>query len=456
MMKKVLVVDDEESIRESFKMIFEFEGYRLLLAATGEEGLGLAEGEDPDIIFLDVKLPGIDGMQALEMLKQRRIDTPVVMISGHGTIDTAVQATKMGAFNFLEKPLERERLLLLARNALQTKRLQQENTDLRLRFARNYKMIGDSEPMLRLRETIAKAAPTNATVLITGESGTGKELIARALHKNSKRADSRFVQVNCAAIPEELIESELFGHERGSFTGATEKKVGKFQQADGGTIFLDEVADMSAKTQAKVLRVLEEGEVERIGGTKTVRVDVRVIAATNRDLLTMIADGGFREDLFFRLNVVPIEAPPLRGRIEDIAPLVEHFVAVFSDENNFKPKKFSADAMEALSRRPLKGNVRELRNLVERALILTAGDTITPADLPPEPGAIPVTAAGGGTFLVSSTLREFKERSERAFIVTKLRDNNWNVLQTAKSIGTPRSNLYKKIEQYDISQEKDG
>ena len=342
----VLVIDDEESIRDSFKMIFEFEGYRLLLAATGEEGLGLAEGEDPDIIFL-VKLPGIDGLQVLEKLKQRSIDIPVVMISGHGTIDTAVQATKMGAFNFLEKPLERERLLLLARNALQTKRLQQENTDLRLRFARNYKMIGESEPMLRLRETIAKASPTNATVLITGESGTGKELIARALHKNSKRAGSRFVQVNCAAIPEELIESELFGHERGSFTGATEKKVGKFQQADGGTIFLDEIADMSAKTQAKVLRVLEEGEVERIGGTKTVRVDVRVIAATNRDLPEMIADGNFREDLFFRLNVIPIEAPPLRERLDDTQSLVEHFVTVFSENNNFKPKKFGAEALEA-------------------------------------------------------------------------------------------------------------
>ena len=452
----VLVIDDEESIRDSFKMIFEFEGYRLLLAATGEEGLGLAEGEDPDIIFLDVKLPGIDGLQVLEKLKQRSIDIPVVMISGHGTIDTAVQATKMGAFNFLEKPLERERLLLLARNALQTKRLQQENTDLRLRFARNYKMIGESEPMLRLRETIAKASPTNATVLITGESGTGKELIARALHKNSKRASSRFVQVNCAAIPEELIESELFGHEKGSFTGATEKKVGKFQQADGGTIFLDEVADMSAKTQAKVLRVLEEGEVERIGGTKTVRVDVRVIAATNRDLPEMIADGNFREDLFFRLNVVPIEAPPLRERLEDTQSLAEHFVSVFSENNNFKPKKFSAEALEALSRRPFKGNVRELRNLVERALILTEGDTITPADLPPEPGVLPAAVAGGRAFLVAPTLRDFKERSERAFIVSKLRDNNWNVLQTAKSIETPRSNLYKKIEQYDISQEKDG
>jgi two-component system nitrogen regulation response regulator NtrX len=451
----VLVIDDEESIRDSFKLIFEFEGYRLLLAATGEQGLTLAEVEDPDIIYLDIKLPGMDGLQVLEKLRERRVQAPVVMISGHGTIDTAVQATKMGAFNFLEKPLERERLLLLARNAIQTRRLQQENTDLRLRFARNYRMIGDSEPMRRLRETIAKAAPTNATVLITGESGTGKELIARALHKNSKRADARFVQVNCAAIPEELIESELFGHEKGSFTGATEKKIGKFQQADGGTIFLDEVADMSAKTQAKVLRVLEEGEVERIGGTKTERVDVRVIAATNKNLPEIIADGHFREDLFFRLNVVPVVAPPLRERLQDIPALVEHFVDVFCEENNFHPKKFSREAFDALAGRPLKGNVRELRNLVERALILSEADVITPTDLPPEAGTIPASVRGAA-FLAAPTLREFKEDSEREFIVAKLRGNSWNVLQTAKAIDTPRSNLYKKIEQYRISQEKDG
>ena len=358
----------------------------------------------------------------------------------------------MGAFNFLEKPLERERLLLLARNAIEQKRLLQENIDLRLRFERNYRMIGESKPMQRLRETIAKAAPTNATVLITGESGTGKELIARALHRNSKRTEARFVQVNCAAIPEELIESELFGHEKGSFTGATDKKIGKFQQADGGTIFLDEVADMSAKTQAKVLRVLEEGEVERIGGTQTVKVDVRVIAATNKDLLREIEEGNFREDLYFRLNVVPLVAPPLRERLEDIPALVDRFVTVFSEENNFRPKSFSPEALKELASRPLKGNVRELRNLVERALILSEGDIIGPEDLPPEGG---VAVGPAGTALSARTLREFKERSERAFIIAKLREQDWNVLQTAKAIETPRSNLYKKIEQYGISQEKD-
>ncbi len=449
----VLVIDDEESILESFRMIFEFEGYHLLVASSGEEGLALAENEEADIVFLDVKMPGIDGLEVLRRLRERDPEAIVVMISGHGTIDTAVQATQMGAFNFLEKPLERERLLLLARNALETRRLQRENIDLRLRFARNYKMVGGSEPMRHLQEVMAKAAPTNATVLIAGESGTGKELIARALHRNSRRSDARFVQVNCAAIPEELIESELFGHEKGSFTGATEKKTGKFQQADGGTIFLDEVADMSPKTQAKVLRVLEEGEVERIGGTKTIKVDVRVIAATNRELPRMIEKGEFREDLFFRLNVVPIQAPPLREHIEDIPELVEHFVTLFCDENNFKPRSFSPEALEALSRRPWKGNVRELRNLVERALIMSESKVIGAADLP-EAG--PLGAAGGGLAVSAATLREFKERVERLFIVEKLTEHNWNVLQTAKAIGTPRSNLYKKIEQYDIKQERDG
>ena len=449
----VLVIDDEESILESFRMIFEFEGYRLLLAGSGEEGLALAEGEEADIVFLDVKLPGIDGLEVLRRLRERDPEAIVVMISGHGTIDTAVQATQMGAFNFLEKPLERERLLLLARNALETRRLQRENVDLRLRFARNYKMVGGSEPMRRLQETIAKAAPTNATVLIAGESGTGKELIARALHRNSRRADARFVQVNCAAIPEELIESELFGHEKGSFTGATEKKTGKFQQADGGTLFLDEVADMSPKTQAKVLRVLEEGEVERIGGTKTIKVDVRVIAATNRELPRMIEKGGFREDLFFRLNVVPVHAPALREHLEDIPDLVGHFVALFCDENNFKPRRFSPEAFEALGKRLWKGNVRELRNQVERALIMSEGEEIGAADLP-EAG--PLGVAGGGLVVSGATLREFKERAERLFIVEKLTEHKWNVLQTAKAIGTPRSNLYKKIEQYGIKQERDG
>lgn len=449
----VLVIDDEESIRESFKMIFEFEGYKVLTAGTGEEGLTLVELSPPDLIFLDVKLPSMSGLDVLRSLKEQRKTVPVIMISGHGTIETAVEATRMGAFSFLEKPLERDRLLILARNALETHLLKQENAVLKLKFNLNYRMVGNSKPLMELQEMIAKAAPTNATVLITGESGTGKELIARALHKNSKRAGSRFVQVNCAAIPEELIESELFGHEKGSFTGASDRKIGKFQQADGGTIFLDEIADMSQKTQAKVLRVLQEGEVERIGSNQTIKVDVRVIAATNKDLPKMIEDGEFREDLYFRLNVVPVYSPSLRSRSEDIPLLVDHFSTIFCEENNFHRKKFSAAALNMLMKRQLKGNIRELRNLVERALILSDGDTIEPADLPGS-GA-EASLAVDNIISGSSTLKEFKDISERKFIVEKLKENNWNILQTAKAIDTPRSNLYKKIDQYEIKKEND-
>lgn len=450
----VLVIDDEESIRDTFRMIFDFEGYSLLTAGSGEEGLDIVAKDNPDIIFLDVKLPGIDGLETLDKIKQSGVGTPVIMISGHGTIETAVEATKRGAFNFLEKPLERERLVLLAKNALETSKLKAENRDLKLRFERNYRMVGSSQPLTQLQQTIAKAAPTNATVLITGESGTGKELIAHAVHKNSKRANAKFVQVNCAAIPEELIESELFGHEKGSFTGANERKVGKFQLADGGTIFLDEVADMSAKTQAKVLRVLQEGEVERIGADRIYKVDVRVIAATNKDLLKLIGENEFREDLYFRLNVIPVWSPPLRERADDIPGLIEHFVNIFCEENNFKPKTFSEKAVELLKNRPWKGNIRELRNLVERALILSDGDVIEPSDLPDIDGAAGL--ALDKVIARSNSLKDFKDASERAFIIAKLNENDWNILQTAKNIDTPRSNLYKKIEQYNIDKDKDG
>lgn len=448
----ILVIDDEESIRSSFRMIFEYEGYQLLAAGTGEAGLTMAESHAPDLIFLDVKLPGMSGIDVLRALKQKSISAPVIVISGHGTIETAVEATKMGAFNFLEKPLERERLLLLTHNALETQRLKLENSALKLKFARNYRMVGASPALRQVQSLIAKAAPTNASILITGESGTGKELIARALHENSRRAAGRFVQVNCAAIPEELIESELFGHEKGSFTGATDRKVGKFQQADGGTIFLDEVADMSAKTQAKVLRVLQEGEVERIGGNQTIKVDVRVIAATNKDLPRLISENSFREDLFFRLNVLPIASPALRERAEDIPALVEHFAALFCEDNNFRQRRFSPEALEILKKRHWKGNIRELRNFVERALILSERDLIGPADLP---GGAESAIALDRVVGAARTLQDFKNMAERLFIVEKLRENSWNILQTAKVIDTPRSNLYKKIEQYGISKEKD-
>jgi len=450
---RVLIVDDEEAIRSSLKMIFEYEGYEVLLAANGPAGLKIAEKEAPDLVFLDIKMPQMDGLEVLKRLKAAEGSPPVVILSGHGNVKTAVEATKLGAFDFIEKPPESERILLVTRNALGQKRLVDENRRLKLTFDEKYRMVGQSGALEKVWEAVRRAAPTNATVLISGESGVGKELVARAIHRNSLRKDEAFVQVNCAAIPEELIESELFGHEKGSFTGATEKQIGKFELAHKGTIFLDEVGDMSLRTQAKVLRVLQEGEVERIGSQKTIEVDVRVIAATNKELEEAIGRGDFREDLYFRLSVIPVRVPPLRERGEDVPVLVQHFVKQFCVENNFRPRAFSSAAIEALKRHPWRGNVRELKNAVERLLIMAEGDEIGPEQLgevlrrPAESGSAP---AG------PPTLRDFKESAERAFLVGKLRESNWNISATAAAIGTPRSNLYKKLEQYGISQEKDG
>ena len=451
---KVLIIDDEDAIRSSMKMIFEYEGYDCLLAANGPAGLKIAERELPDLIFLDIKMPQMDGLEVLKALKADENSPPVVILSGHGTVKTAVEATKLGAFDFIEKPPESDRILLVARNALSQRRLTEENRRLKLSFDERHRMEGESGALQKVWEAIRRAAPTNATVLITGESGVGKELVARAIHRNSLRKDEAFVQVNCAAIPEELIESELFGHEKGSFTGATEKQIGKFELAHKGTIFLDEVGDMSLRTQAKVLRVLQEGEVERIGSQKTLNVDVRIIAATNKDLEHAIEKGDFREDLYFRLSVIPIGVPPLRERPDDIPPLVKHFVTQFSAENNLKRKTFAPAAAEALKRHPWRGNVRELKNTVERLLIMVEGDEIRPEHLsdvlrrPAEGSPAAPDAAG--------SLRDFKESAERAFLVQKLRESRWNISATANAIGTPRSNLYKKLEQYGISQEKDG
>ena len=453
MKSRVLIVDDEEAIRSSLKMIFEYEGYEVLLAANGPAGLKIAEKEAPDLVFLDIKMPQMDGLEVLKRLKAAEGSPPVVILSGHGNVKTAVEATKLGAFDFIEKPPESERILLVTRNALGQKRLVDENRRLKLTFDEKYRMVGQSSVLEKVWEAVRRAAPTNATVLISGESGVGKELVARAIHRNSLRKDEAFVQVNCAAIPEELIESELFGHEKGSFTGATEKQIGKFELAHKGTIFLDEVGDMSLRTQAKVLRVLQEGEVERIGSQKTIEVDVRVIAATNKELEEAIGRGDFREDLYFRLSVIPVRVPPLRERGEDVPVLVQHFVKQFCVENNFRPRAFSPAAIEALKRHPWRGNVRELKNAVERLLIMAEGDEIGPEQLgevlrrPAESGSAP---AG------PPTLRDFKESAERAFLVGKLRESNWNISATAAAIGTPRSNLYKKLEQYGISQEKDG
>jgi two-component system nitrogen regulation response regulator NtrX len=461
MKNRVLVVDDESSIRSSLKMILQHAGYAFLEASSGQEALEKAAGSEPDVMLLDVKMPGMDGLEVLETLRRQGVDVPVIVVSGHGDIETAVKATKLGAFNFMEKPFGEERVLLEIRNALEQRRLRRKADVLELEYERQFEMVGGSPLMKELRSVIMKAAPTQATILITGESGTGKELVARAIHGNSGRREAPFIRVNCAAIPEDLIESELFGHERGSFTGATARQVGKFLQADHGTIFLDEVGDMSPRTQAKVLRALETGEIEPVGAARVITVDVRVIAATNKDLSVEIRKGRFREDLYFRLKVVPIECPPLRERAEDIAELIEYFCSG-------TPRRFSPAATEALARYPWKGNVRELRNTVERLLIMIpqgqggSREVIELADLPADLRGAPAEATVTGALgegiapLVAShaTLKDFKEAAEKEFLLAMLEKNDWNISRTAKEIDTPRSNLYKKLEQYGIGKDR--
>ena len=420
----------------------------------------------PDVVVLDIKMPGMNGLETLAAIRAVDEALPVAMISGHGTITDAMQATRMGAFDFIEKPFTSERVLVTVAKGLELRELRQQNRELRLAMEAKYEIVGRSPNLMTVLDAVTRAAPTGATVLLLGESGVGKELVARTIHRNSPRAGQRFIQVNCAAIPEELIESELFGHEKGSFTGATEKQLGKFEQADQGTIFLDEVADMSPKTQAKVLRVLQEQEVERLGSARTIKVDVRVIAATNKNLEEGIQRGEFREDLYFRLNVIPIVVPPLRERREDIPQLVEHLAKRTSEEHNLKAKRFDVRAMEALQGYRWRGNIRELRNAIERVMIMTPGDVIHVGDLPLElRGEATVTAGALGTGSTgasvggepaAATLKEFKDTAERAFLVRKLRESGWNISKTAEAIETPRSNLYKKLEQYGIAQDKDG
>jgi len=452
----VLVVDDEGDIRSSLRMILEYEGYGVAEASSGEEALAKLENDRPDAVLLDIKMPRMDGLEILARVKQSDPALPVVVVSGHGTIATAVEATRLGAFDFMEKPLERERVLLVLRNALASSRLEKENRDLKLSFEERFRLIGDASAMKAVSEQIALAAPTKASVLITGESGSGKELVARAVHRNSPRSGKPFVRVNCAAIPEELIESELFGHEKGSFTGALRDQAGKFVQADGGTIFLDEIADMSLRAQSKVLRALQDGEIEPVGAAKSFVVDVRVIAATNKRLEDEIAAGRFREDLFFRLNVVPIRVPPLRERRDDVPALVAWFTESFCAEHGLKPKTVAPDALEMLRGLPWRGNVRELKNAIERLLIMTPGTVIRAADIPPGLGLPPAAEGHDGMPSAegsSSTLQHFKDAAERAFILAKLEEHDWNIAATAKAIDTPRSNLYKKLETYGIRRE---
>jgi two-component system nitrogen regulation response regulator NtrX len=445
--RSILIVDDEPGIRSSLGSILREEGYRVEAVASGEECVESIRNGRFDLVLLDVWLPKMDGLATLERLLDLDSMPMVIMISGHASIETAVRATKLGAFDFIEKPLALEKTMLAVKNALEHLRLEEENRRLRAELERNYHILGDSVPMKALRQLIALTAPTNSRVLIYGESGTGKELVARALHAQSPRSSRAFVEVNCAAIPEELIESELFGHARGSFTGATESKVGKFQKADGGTLFLDEVGDMSLKTQAKVLRVLEEQRFEPVGSNQPVRVDVRVIAATNKRLEEEIARGTFREDLFYRLNVIPVSVPPLRERIEDIPVLAAHFLSEYSAAYGRRPKELSSAAVAVLLRYPWPGNVRELKNVIERLVIMCPQETIDPQHLPPEL----FRGAPREPQSVAATLQEARSAYEREFILRKLEENQWNMTRTAAALGLERSHLYRKMKTLGIS-----
>jgi two-component system nitrogen regulation response regulator NtrX len=446
---RLLVVDDEPGIRDAIKQVLEYEGLEVRAAASGGEALSVYPEFRPHVVFLDVKMAGLDGLETLTRLRDLDPDAVIVMISGHGTIATAVEATRRGAFDFLEKPLDADRLLVTVRNAVEHSALAGENTRFRKESESRFQMVGDSAALDEVRQIIARVGPTNARVLITGENGTGKELVARAVHDSSPRRTAAFVEVNCAAIPSELIESELFGHMKGSFTGAVTDRAGKFEQADGGTLFLDEVGDMSPSAQAKVLRALQEGVVTRIGGSKPIKVDVRVIAATNKVIAEEIAAGRFREDLFYRLNVVPIQVPPLRERREDIPLLVKHFSQQLASGAGMAGKRFDESGIERLKQRHWPGNVRELRNAVERLLILAPGKTVTGADVTRLLGD--ATAAEAVDPL--SVADDFKDL-EKNFLLQKLREHDWNVSETARTIGVPRSNLYKKLERYGLSREQ--
>jgi two-component system nitrogen regulation response regulator NtrX len=452
-MASILVVDDEPGVRSSVAGVLRDEGFEVETVGTGEECLELVAQRAYDVVVLDIWLPGIDGLTTLQRLVERQVDAQVVIISGHGNIESAVRAIKMGAFDFVEKPLSLEKTVLVVRNALRQRDLESENRALRARVDRQDMMVGESPAMRHLREQVAMAAPTQGRVLILGENGTGKELVARTIHQLSRRRTGPFVEVNCAAIPEELIESELFGHVRGAFTGSVADKPGRFEQANGGTIFLDEIGDMSLKTQAKVLRVLQEQVMERVGGTQRIRVDVRVVAATNKDLQAEIRAGRFREDLYFRLNVIPIFVPPLRDRSEDIPLLADHFMALLAQEYGRRPKRFAPEAMARLQHFSWPGNVRELRNTVERIMIMAADEVITPRDLAfLGQDASPVVDAPRP---FASTLADARERFEKEYILATLAAANGNMSKTAELLGVERSNLYKKMKAYGIAPRRD-
>ncbi len=442
----VLVVDDEVAIRDTLEQILSYEKYTVRKAADGPAALALVADGPVDVVLLDIKMPGMDGFEVLDRLAAEQPRLPVIVISGHGNIETAVEAVKKGAYDFLEKPLDRARLLVTLKNCLAHRQAESDRRILAEHVAPAMPLIGESPGIREVRSFVAKVAPTEATVLVTGENGTGKELVVRALHQGSSRRERPLVEVNCAAIPRELVESELFGHVKGSFTGAEKSRIGKFEQADGGTLFLDEIGDMSEEAQAKVLKAVEESRFQRVGGTATRQVDVRIVAATNHDL--SLPDSGFRQDLFFRLNVLAIHLPPLRERGDDIDLLLDHFMVTLAMQLKTDPKQISTDARALLREHSWPGNVRELRNLVERLLILVPGREVRPRDIPSLPGR-----ADGGQELelfVYNDFQEFKARSEGVFLQHKLRENRYNVSKTAESLGMQRSNLYKKIAKYGL------
>jgi two-component system nitrogen regulation response regulator NtrX len=450
----ILIVDDEKGILDTLSGILEDEGYKIFTSEDAENALKILEKEEIDLIFLDVWLPKMSGIEAIKKIKEKDSEIPVIMISGHGNVEIAVQAIKLGAFDFLEKPLAMERIILTTERALQFKHLERENIKLLSSIKTRYELVGSSSAMKKIKNQIELVAKGDSRVLILGESGTGKELVARAIHSLSHRSKGSFVEVNCAAIPQELIESELFGHEKGAFTGAIDKKIGKFELANGGTLFLDEIGDMSLLTQAKLLRVIETQKFQRVGGTKDITVDVRIISATNKDLAEEIKKGNFREDLYYRLNVVPIYIPALRERKEDIPELVNYFIDEFNREKGWKKKTIDASAMKLLMNYDWPGNVRELRNAIERLMIMTGTDITVSAEHIENAGIIKKIKKDEDYFTYTS-LRDAREAFERDFILKKLKENNWNMTKTAEIIGIERSNLYKKIKSLGISLPKE-
>jgi len=444
----ILIIDDEPNVCSSLQGVLEDEGYTAYTAQSGEEGLEQLARRDANIVLLDILMPGgIDGIETLRRIKSDYPDVGVIMITGHGSYEYALEAGKLGALDFIEKPLSIDKVLTRIEQALKKMRLEAENVQLKQEVEEKYKLIGESLAMQEIQKIIARVAPTNGRVLITGESGTGKELVARAIHNQSLRSNELFVPVNCAAIPQELIEAELFGHEKGAFTGAMYRRIGKFEQADGGTLFLDEVGNMSLQTQAKVLRAIENGEFERIGGKNTIKVDTRIVAATNKDLNAEIQEGNFREDLYYRLNVIPIDIPPLRHRKKDIPLLAEHFLTQFCRENNKPKKQLSKEAVKILERYSWPGNVRELRNIIERLVIMSRGNVIEVDDIPQDLEETMTQQASG-------TLRDAKHQFESNFIRQCLENNNWKITETARQLGIERTNLHRKMRQYGISRDE--